>query len=193
MTRRQGAPAGVAVILLVSACGGQAASSVDGPVYDTVTALTERADLVVTGSPAEVVAREVDGGGNDESVDGSGTSTVFWSVRVDSVLAGDAVGEVVVAWPEQGGDVAESATPVEAGQSLVLFLEQVSAGDAPGITSVDGFYLPVGGDQGVFDVRGADAVARSPEVRGLADPEEGDAALRVPVADLEAVVSAGAG
>ena len=117
----------------------------------------------------------------------------FWSVQVASVLAGDEIEKVVVAWPEEDGDVPESATPVESEQSLVLFLERRTADEAPGVTSVDDFYVPVGGDQGVFDVRGAEAAARSPEVRGLTGPEDGNEAFRVAVADLEATVSSAAG
>lgn len=177
--------------LLMTGCGADGAGEqVDGHVYDTVTGLAEASDLIITGTPTEVVGREVDGGG---ALSGDqGVEMVFWSVAVESVLSDPQSGvmadDVVVAWPAESEGIPERASPVSEGEPLVLFLDRLEDGETPGITSVRDFYVPVGGDQGVFDVRGSEVRARSPEVRGLRRADESEGPVSVPLSELAQVV-----
>ena len=67
--------------------GGIVVSAVDGPVYETVEALTANAEVVVLGAVGSVRGTEVDDGGTEG---GDGIEVTFSSVTVDEVLAGRA-------------------------------------------------------------------------------------------------------
>ncbi len=78
-----------------------------------------------------------------------------------------------------------------------MFLRHVT--ESAGITSVPEFYVAIGGgDNAVFDIRGADVRARSPLVESLRPAREGrgdgprerEQLLEVPLADFETTVKA---
>ncbi len=171
MKRFVAAPAVLTVVLAVSMAGCAEAPrqiEADYAVHQSVSSLTYSSDVVVVGRVGSVVAREVDGGGDSENRPGVGLPMVFHHVEVTRTMSGSPGRSVIVAWPDSRRVSMEGATPVSAGEELVLFLERLSPAQAPGITSVRDFYVPVSGDNGVFDVQSSDTVyPRSDEVLGL--------------------------
>ncbi len=161
--------ASLGAALALSGCAaGPRHVEADYAVHDTVARLSATSDAVVVGRIGDVVSREIDGGGDDETQPGAGLPMAFYRVDVTRSLAGGAPRSVVVAWPDPDQVRMEGATPVRKSQQLLLFLEHVGPGEAPGVTSVGEFYVPVSGDNGVFDVSSRGAVAaRSDAVRGL--------------------------
>lgn len=187
LRRAMHAAAVSAAALVLVACGEATVStSGDGPVYDTVSALTGEADLVIRGAALEVVHAGEDCGGSDPATEGQCLPYEMWSVRTDAVLAGAAPAEVFLAWPvARGGD--GDLVPLRPRQPLVLFLhERDSSVSAP--AGYPQSYVPFHADQGVFEVAGTVATARSHLVRGLMEPTVAAGRLSVPVADLVAAV-----
>ncbi len=165
MKRSVAAPAVLAVVLAVSLAGCAGAPrhiEADYAVHGSVSALTYSSDVVVVGRVGSAVAREIDGGGDSEDRPGVGLPMVFHRVEVTRTMSGSPGRSVIVAWPDSRRVSMEGATPVSAGQELVLFLERLSPAQAPGITSVRDFYVPVSGDNGVFDVSRATPSTRGP-------------------------------
>lgn len=79
---------------------------------------------------------------------------VFLKVRVSGMMKrgfgvseGD---EIVVGNIDTDAVSMEGTTPISVGKQYALYLTQLAAGDHPGITSVPTFWIPVGGNQGVF-------------------------------------------
>ena len=169
-----------AAVLAVSACAGSSGSASDGPVYESIEALTAEAEVVVLGSIGEVRGSEIDDGGNE---DGRGPEITFTSVVVDEVLAGRAT---IV----QAGDTLAVGTSADLneGDEMVLFLEELTPADAPGIDTEDVFYVIIGVEgNGAFDVQDGAVVARSEHVRGLeAADDELDGPFTTSIPDLRA-------
>lgn len=181
-----------AIIALVTtgcaALGSQENSAaVDGPTYDTVAALAAEADLVARATPIEIVDKGEDCGGGDPSDDGQCSPYVVWALSVDEVLAGEAPARIDVVWEDPEGISTVASAPLAAKEPLILFLHRV---DPSKHTAFDDHYVPFHSDQGVFDVAGEIATARSEIVRGLTSPKAGSGFLTVPVADLESTVAA---
>lgn len=90
----------------------------------------------------------------------------FHEVTVTQVLAGDVGTSLVLAWIDQGKRTEEGLSDVAAGQQTLLFLQRRTSPDAAGIQSQDDSYVTVGYN-GVFDVAGDAATARSQNVTAL--------------------------
>lgn len=137
--------------------GGQPTGKVrfDGsyPAYESIPELAKPASLIVRGTVGEVVAREMDGGGEDES-DGHGIPMVFMRLDVsESMTAASTPSEIVLGWLDLGRIEASDVSELLPGQEVVLFLERLDRKSAPGIESLEGeFYVPLSADNGVFDV-----------------------------------------
>ncbi|MYX98528.1 hypothetical protein GT045_27925 [Streptomyces sp. SID486] len=131
--------------------GGDTATepAVDPPAEDGVD---PGPDPSATGSPAPTATPSGiagDGAGGPECV-----PMVFLKVRVAAVVkpgfgisGGD---EIVVGDIDTDKVTAEGTTPLVVGRRYALYLRRMTAPDHPGITSVPTFWIPVGGDQGVF-------------------------------------------
>jgi hypothetical protein len=153
------------VAFALSACAGSSGSAEDGPVYGSIEELTAEADVVVLGSVGEVRGTEVDDGGNE---DGHGSDVTFSSVVVDEVLSGRAT--TVQAGDTLAVGVSDVSSELSEGDEMVLFLDQLTQTDAPGIDTEDVFYVIIGMEgNGAFDVQDGAVIARSEEVRGLTD------------------------
>ncbi|MEV7871408.1 hypothetical protein AB0P17_36130 [Streptomyces sp. NPDC088124] len=74
----------------------------------------------------------------------------------------------------------EGASPLTIGSHMVVYAEKLAEADHPGIDSVKGdLWMPLGGEQGLFDVDGNTATARSSVVTSLyAGGSESDPAKR---------------
>jgi hypothetical protein len=86
------------------------------------------------------------------------------------VAGDDVAGEIPIVWSDTDLVEMSGVSPLDGSGQLLLFLKhQVSATDAPGIDSVEESYVPLSGDNGVFDVAasGDAATARSEVVRSL--------------------------
>lgn len=161
-----GAACGMAVAL--SACAGTSSGAADGPVYESIEALTANAEVVVLGSVGEVRGTEVDDGGNE---DVEGIEVRFSSVVVDEVLSGRAT--TVQAGDTLAVEVSDVPGELSEGDEMVLFLEELTHAEAPGIDTEDVFYVIIGmNGNGAFDVQDGAVIARSDAVRGLAAPSD---------------------
>jgi hypothetical protein len=182
-----------AASLAITGCRGSSGGddpgmTADGPIYDSIEALTAAAEVVVLGSVGEVRGTEVDDGGNE---DGDGIDVTFTSVTVDEVLSGRAT--TVQAGDTLAVGVSDAASELSEGDEMVLFLEQLTHADAPGIDTEDVFYVIIGIDaNGAFDVQDGAVIARSSNVRGLAtvDDAESDEPFTTSIPELRAYFTA---
>ncbi|GGT23934.1 hypothetical protein [Streptomyces purpureus] len=81
---------------------------------------------------------------------------VFMKVRVSGMMKrgfgvteGD---EIIIGNIDTDAVNMEGTTPLVVGKQYALYLTQLVAADHPGITSVPTFWIPVGGNQGIFTV-----------------------------------------
>ncbi|KAB1986814.1 hypothetical protein [Streptomyces triticiradicis] len=108
---------------------------------------------------------------------------VFLKVRVSGMMKrgfgvndGD---EIIVGNIDTDAVSMEGTTPIAVGKQYALYLTQLTASDHPGITSVPTFWIPVGGNQGIFTLGKGTVQPASANIVGLtaADAEK---ALRSP-------------
>lgn len=169
----------------------------DYPAFSSISELADQADLVVTGTVVDVLGREVDGGGEDETVDAEGNPNgvpmVFYRFAVARVLGGVPSGEeIVLGWIDLDRVGMDGVSRIARGADTLLFLRHMPDADSPGVTSVADFYVPVSADNGVFDVRGQVAAARSPLVERVSASSarngQPGSRLEAPLEDIAAVV-----
>jgi|GEM_PF-4145033 len=160
-----------ALVVSAQALGSGTALPSIVPSYQAVHSierLVEHADRVVVGQLGDVVAREVDFGGDvAASADaGAGVPMAFYELHVHETVKGDARDTVVVGMIDEGGVNLPSALRLTSGATYLLFLRDRDSESAPGITVVEEFYVLLWGPAGVFDSgRGSEEfVARSTEV-----------------------------
>ncbi|MEX2419515.1 MAG: hypothetical protein WD652_03975, partial [Acidimicrobiia bacterium] len=177
-----------------------------GPQYSSVETLAADSHLVALVEIVGVVAREVDRGGDldVDPVSGEpipGFPVMFVGARVESVIAASMIDRIEVGSviPIVRFDSAARSIPGESelgdGDWFVIFLKYRAADSAPGISSVEGFFTVLGGDDGVFQIIDDRAISRG-RVQSLleADVElvipEGQEAPRLDVdlSDMIAIV-----
>lgn len=185
---------GAAVFVLLSPCGACSAvdspqgstavveAAIDSPSYPSVVALNENSDSTVVGTVGQLIGREVDDGGNSE--DSGGTPMAIYAVSVQRVLRGSAPDEIAIAWLDASNVKAEPAvSKMVTGQQVVLWLDHLSAVEAPGIDLVDEVWVPIGGDNGVMDLEGQVATARSVHLVAW-DVDAGSGPLKATITEL---------
>lgn len=165
---------------LMSACGSLARESTpsggsgDSPIYASVSALARQSDAILVVEVGAVASREFDNGGDDSDGD-PGVPMVFWHAEVVDVLVGqwgEEPGEDIrLAWPDVDREPNQDRSRLSAGQVIVLFAKRLTPVDAPGIDTQEVFYVPLGGDNGVLDLEGHQATARSDALVSVSDPE----------------------
>lgn len=166
----------IASALALSACGSSTPTvSMDYPTYSTVAELDRVADVVVLGQIGARTSTEYDNGGNEEVGDGGqplGIPMAFFDFTVQKVLQGDLTDKTItVEWIDTSKVTLEDSTSdLKQGQTVVLWLQHLTTQDAPGVTSVSDFWVPVSGDNGVMDVAAGHATARSETLTGLKTP-----------------------
>ena len=149
----------------------------DYEVYPSVESLAAAADLVIEGRVGPVVLREVDRGGNPETdpktgEKSSGVPMAFSEVTVTNIVWASPrieplVGKtILVATVDTDLIVADQESPLSEGEQVVLFLRHRDPSTAPGLTP-DNFYVPLSGDNGVFDLKDSVATPRLPAVENL--------------------------
>jgi len=96
----------------------------------------------------------------------------FFDFTVQKVLQGDLTDKTItVEWIDTSKVTLEDSTSdLKQGQTVVLWLQHLTTQDAPGVTSVSDFWVPVSGDNGVMDVAAGHATARSETLTGLKTP-----------------------
>ena len=146
----------------------QVASISERP-YGSIEDLANTADVVVMGSVVGIAGRQIDYGTQDADLiaKGGGSPVVFYELLVLEVLKGAAENTIFVAGTDFGAIrvAGDHETPLRRGEQVVLFLREHSTSDKPGITLYDKFYVPVGMDNGVFDLKnGNRVVPRSPDL-----------------------------
>ncbi|MFI8235747.1 hypothetical protein ACIF83_00535 [Streptomyces sp. NPDC085866] len=100
---------------------------------------------------------------------------VFLKVRVAGMMKrgfgvndGD---EIVVGNIDTDAVSMEGTSPLTVGKQYALYLTQLAAGDHPGITSVPQFWIPVGGNQGIFALAKGSVTPASANIVALTDTE----------------------
>jgi hypothetical protein len=144
-----------------------------GPEFLSVERLGRAAQVVVVVEMVGIVAREVDRGGDPEvdPVSGEpipGFPVMFVGARVESVIDTPSdvmdrveVGSVIPILRFDSSAVQfEGESELADGDRFVLFLEYRAPESAPGISSVDGFFTVLGGDDGVFHIIDGRAISR---------------------------------
>ncbi|MEU7052696.1 hypothetical protein [Streptomyces eurythermus] len=103
------------------------------------------------------------------------TPMVFLKVQVASMMKrggglteGD---EIIVGNIDTDKVTMEGATPLTVGKQYALYLRQLTASDHPGITSVPNFWIPVGGNQGIFTVGKGTVTPASANIVALTNTE----------------------
>ncbi|MER5468883.1 hypothetical protein ABZX90_07315 [Streptomyces sp. NPDC002935] len=108
---------------------------------------------------------------------------VFLRVRVSGMMKrgfgvsdGD---EIIVGNIDTDAVSMEGTTPIAVGKQYALYLTQLTASDHPGITSVPTFWIPVGGNQGIFTLGKGTVQPASANIVGLT-AADAETALRSP-------------
>lgn len=141
------------------------------PIWDTVVALGEDADIVVVGTVGKLMDQwqVTESDGSVAKVDAIHEFTVEEVLNGDETLRGDIIN--VGYWVVDDPNV----TPLGEGERLLLFLDHFDWGGKH-----DG-WVPLGSDSGVFDIADTVAIAR-----GEVGPIAG---TRVEIAQLRADLS----
>jgi hypothetical protein len=146
----------VAMWLLRSSDDGeQLHGSFSSPVYPSIEDLSAASDLIVQGEIVSVLGRELDFGTADvaERIGEVGVPFAYYEVHVSDVLKGEAPGTIVVGKVDGERLISDEVTPLEPGDTVVLFLmAQEREKDSPGLTMYDFYYTSLSLDAGVFDV-----------------------------------------
>lgn len=153
-----------------------------GPTYSTVADLRLQADVVVVGRVTSIHSHEEDDGGNGT---GRGIPLVFYNFEIERSLAGsiDPGATIQLGWPDPEKVETEEGDGMPGTELLILFADEVSPEEAPGLDTVSSSYFTLGGANGVFTVEGwsKQVKAWSTEVKTLAtepDPSPGSDELR---------------
>lgn len=173
----------VAAAAQLSACGEDRPSSPsavkasDKPsiemahaTYASVEELASASDAVVLGRVGDVVAHVVDDGGEAQQGTPAGLPMVFNHFSVDKVVRGRvATGDITIGRVDLGVVRYDDMTSIADGASVLLFLKLRPAAQHTYMTEIPGpFYVvTTSSDNGVFDVSGGTARARSLEVRAV--------------------------
>lgn len=138
----------------------------DYSLYQSVESLHRDVDRVLEGTIGRVVSREVDYGSDPiQRQMNRGLAMEFRELTL-----ADSSEIVVVAQPDPLV-IQSDEVPLAEGDNVVVFGKLRTPETAPGISSVDFFYVPLGGPQGIFDVSDGRATSRSNLVRALTDAE----------------------
>lgn len=173
---RIGLIVGGVVALLVAAATlygliARPGATFDGPTFASVAELTSNSDLVVVGSVEQVLEKFESGSTSADAI-----PMLVYDLQVDEVLKGpNELRTVPLGYLDLDRIRTSDVSPIEPGQQLLLFLEQVTVGETAVIGSVsfDLIYVPVGGtDVSVFDVRDGLATPRSDVIQGLANSSD---------------------
>jgi len=161
----------------------------DSTAYSSIDALNDQADAVIVGEIVSLADRLEDRGGDPEIDPASGEPIPGIPMAVYKLLVHedlrhnptDLTGQILhvaVLDPEL---TRSDEKPLEVGQEMLLFLLRRTEKEAPGFAGYAEFFVPVSGNNGVFDVIGSDVEARSPIVRSI------EAAPVTGAVDLDAV------
>lgn len=186
-----------ATLLLVLGCGistegtdpGRASAEADYPVYESLDSLVP-SDFIGVVRIGRILSHEMDDGGAGEAE--SGVPMTFWDgTVVDDFGAVDGLEDIVVGWPDLEKLSVDGRSQLEEGDVVVLFATELTPKDAPGIHTQSRFYVPRGGDNGVLDVVGDVATARSPALRSVRaqDPDPSDKPLAVEIDVIRQLVT----
>lgn len=102
---------------------------------------------------------------------------VFLNVRVSGIIKREATSGVSAGDTIVVGNIDTSKTSMDGttelvvGQQYALYLEQLTTGEHPGITTVPTFWIPLGGNQGIFTIQKGSVTPASPAVVALTAEE----------------------
>ena len=149
-------------------------TSISERPYESIEDLTVTADVVVMGSVVGIAGRQIDYGTQDADLiaKGGGSPVVFYELSVSEILKGAAENTIFIAGTDLNAVrvAGNYETPLRRGEQVVLFLREHSSSNKPGITLYNKFYVPVGMNNGVFDLKnGNRVVPRSPDLFSSAE------------------------
>lgn len=159
--------------------------------FESIRSLSVSSDVVVTGTVGDVLTRADDTGGNTAT--GAGVPMVYYEFQIDRVLSNDKVDPVVVLGRLDADALGiNEQTVVRAGQDLLLFLDRVApTTESNNAVNAGVVYTTLSGDNGVLDISGDTATARSAVLTGLHDANVKDAAepFTATISSIQRVVS----
>jgi hypothetical protein len=165
-------------------------NSGDYPTFESLPDLAKQSDLVVKGRVTGVRSREIDDGGNDDP--NVGRAVIIYDFAIEERWAGQVkTDSIPVLEPDpEEVDLGEQV-PLAAGQEVVLFLEEVTNEEAPGIDSEPVVYVALGGDAGIFDVEQASAIARTTTLNnsGVDGASKAAGHLKVKLSEIARIAS----
>ncbi len=188
--RRLVVSAVLAAGVTVGGCGSDV-TTFDSAGYVTVEDLNANADAMVIGTVGDLLATERDNSGEPEIDDegrAAGIPMAFYEFSVERVVRGQVPATIVVSWLDLGqASNTEELSALSKGQHVVLWLDHLTADDMPGIESFADVWVPLSGDNGVMDIAGDQATARSSVLTGLdSGSRVSDEPLTVDLDSLEA-------
>lgn len=169
------------------------AATFDMPIYTCIDGLASASDVVLVVLVKGIVGHEVDYGTSDPSeIAGNGLPVVFYEVSVVENLRGETTSTIIVATPDPEKLLCEDMAAFKSGDRLLLFLEDLTSEDAPGIKLFDHFYVTVSLDNGVFDVLPGDLVRpRMPEAFAQSIVDGSDESITFSLSDVNKEVASG--
>ena len=134
------------------------------PAYSSLGDLSTHADVVVVGTVERSVAKWTDRGAGG---DGLPRPYIVYQIDVQETLKGETddliyvlrIEPVYFAGEGQSALGGVPLTELRVGQTVALYLEEVMSETPPIITFTDRFYVPLGFDNGVFDVSSGESGA----------------------------------
>ncbi len=158
--------------------------------YDRLASVEELAsasDRVMHLEIGDVIGEVEDRGGDPEVDPASGEPIrgipmiVVEAVVQSSAFAGSESGETVLIAVPNSEAISADFQPLRKGDRIVLFGKLRDARTAPDLAKFGDFFVPVSGDNGVFDVSESRATARSTHVLSLnRDDAQGQATVERP-------------
>lgn len=140
------------------------------PTFESVSELASASDVVVIGRLGAVVARLVDNGGEPQQGTPGGLPMVFNTFSVDKVLRGQVPDDVItIARVDLDMVRYDDASDIRSGSLIMLFLKLRPAAEHRYLAQVPGTFYVVttSSDNGVIDIVGSTAQARSLQLRSV--------------------------
>lgn len=129
--------------------------AVDMPVFESIGDLSGEADVVAVATVSEIVGEVIDRGEEEleaEDDEEWGIPVLFYEMDVEETIIGSIENEFMLAKAKESAFGEDDSTDLQAGQTVLLFLTEVTSPRMLRADEYDNrFYVVVSMDNGVFD------------------------------------------